>query len=742
MPFDPLAMFNHMISLHSTPFVLVLLLVAGALDVSAQSPWVDFRPSPAGDPADSPIDLRYLNESVAGENGRIVARDGHFVHEKTGTPVRFWGVNGPPANLEPAQLPAVARTLSKYGVNLVRVHTPIFDRQGETDWEKVRSAHQIVAAMKAEGIYTHFSIYFPLWFKPDSDLQWLSGYDGQKPTFATLMINPEFQQRYLGWLKDLLIRPDPETGKSLADDPAVFGVELQNEDSFFFWTFDYRNIPATQMELLERQFAGWLSTKYGSPEDALTAWGTKPLANDRLEQNRVAFRPLWNLANERTKRDQDTVLFLLETQTRFYRETYDTLRSLGFQGLIHASNWATASPQRLGPLEKYSYMAGDFIDRHGYFDCQLEGENAAWSIRDQYSYRDRSALRFDPDEADGGKQFVHPVMDPHYVDAQGIEKPSMISETTFTRPNRYRGEAPWYYAAYGALQDSDAVIHFAFDGYRWEVKPQYWMQPWTLSTPAMMGQFPAAALAYRSGLIATGPVVTDLNLNIDSLLRLEGTPLPQDASFDELRLRDVPSDGRLSPDSRLDPLMHYVGRSRVQFSQEPTSLRLEDYRRWIDRDQQIVRSAGGELTLNYKLGLLTIDAPTIQGVSGNVGNGGAVQLSTLGIECDMDLIHIMAVSLDGAALNKSDKILLQLMTEERATGFSTTSAEDGRRKIESIGSDPWQFREIRGRIALRRPDAQSLQVIQLDHAGLPLGRIGDAERFELAPETLYYLIQR
>jgi hypothetical protein len=49
-------------------------------------------------------------------------------------------------------------------------------------------------------------------------------------------------------------------------------------------------------------------------------------------------------------------------------------------------------------------------------------------------------------------------MDPEYA---GL--PSMISETTWTRPNRYRSEAPLYYAAFGALQDGDAIVHFSFD---------------------------------------------------------------------------------------------------------------------------------------------------------------------------------------------------------------------------------------------------------------------------------------
>src|SRR5690606_13189548 len=201
-------------------------------------------------------------------------------------------------------------------------------------------------------------------------------------------------------------------------------------------------------------------------------------------------------------------------------------------------------------------------DRHGYFSCHHQGENSAWSIRPEHTYFDRSALRFDADKPGQPKQFVHPVMDPQYDD-----KPSMISETTFTRPNRYRSEAPLYFAAYGALQDSDSVVHFAFDGARWQVKPRFWMQPWTIASPAMLGQFPAAALLYRRGLVKPGDTLATVNLNEADLLKLQGTPLPQDASFDELRLKDVPQDGReVKPGQRLDPLLHYAGRAQVNFT--------------------------------------------------------------------------------------------------------------------------------------------------------------------------------
>src|SRR5690606_19370078 len=108
---------------------------------------------------------------------------------------------------------------------------------------------------------------------------------------------------------------------------------------------------------------------------------------------------------------------------------------------------------------------------------------------------DRSALRFDGNSPDKPKLFVHPAMDIKYN-----QLPSMVSEITWNRPNRYRGEAPLYLASYGALQESNAIVHFAWDGAHWQVKPNYWMQPWTLMSPAMLGQFPAAALIFRQGL--------------------------------------------------------------------------------------------------------------------------------------------------------------------------------------------------------------------------------------------------
>ncbi|MGE3822466.1 MAG: hypothetical protein AB7I30_23880, partial [Isosphaeraceae bacterium] len=653
--------------------------------------WFAFDPGSDPYSSGNPIDLRSLNENQAGDGGFIAAREGRFVHADSGQPVRFWAVNGP-AGKDPESLRREARLLAKRGVNLVRVHHAYTNELGDFDPEAVTQAIDVVAAMKAEGIYTHFSIYFPIWLKPAPGTKWLEGYDGQKHPFAALMFNKDFQEVYRGWWKALLTTPHPTSGNRLIDDPAVLGVEIQNEDSFFFWTFDPASIPDPQLRIIESRFHDWIKRRYGSVDVAVRRWNGMRLDRDRPAAGRLAMRPLWNMANEKTPRDKDNAQFLAETQRDFYRDTYRFLKLLGFKGVVTASNWTTANAEILGPIEKYTYTVTDFIDRHGYFGSNHKGDQAAWSIRDGHTFSDRSALRFEAEAPGGPRLFAHPAIDVTY---EG--KPSMISETTWNRPNRYRSEAPLYYAAYGALQGTDAVVHFAFDGANWAVKPNYYMQPWTLSSPAMLGQFPAAALIFRKGLIDEGDVLAEINLRPSALFDLQGTPLPQDAALDELRLKDVPPAGQPPRAGQvIDPLIHYAGRTNVRFQENGGPNRLKDLRPFINRTAKTVTSTHGQVRLDYGKGLLAIDAPMAQGYSGDLRDIGSVLLQQMVVESPLDQMHVVAVSLDDQPIASSKRILLQVMTEEAAAGFRTEPMPDGTRKILSIGTDPWMVRQIEG----------------------------------------------
>jgi hypothetical protein len=718
-----------------------ILIVAASASLSgyaaAESGWFTFDPPLDRFEANCPIDLRSLNEAFAGEHGYITARGAEFIHPANQQPVRFWGVNGFPANGDSAHLRQTARMLAKRGVNLVRLHGAMFDDRGEVDRGKINHAFEAVAALKSAGIYSHFSIYFPLWLNPKPDNAWLQGYNGSQHPFAALLFNKDFQQQYRSWWRALLLTRDPVTGKALIEEPAVFGLEIQNEDSFFFWTFSENNIPDQELRILEGQFADWLAKKYGSIEKGVAHWNGLTQKRDNLAEKRLAFRPLYNMFTEKTVRDADTVQFLFETQRNFYAETYKFLRDIGFKGVITASNWATASPEVFGPLEKLSYTVGDFVDRHGYFSSYHKGKDSEWSIRDGHTYSDRSALKFEGPQPGKPKQFVHPSMDPTYSN-----KPSMISETTWNRPNRFRSEAPLFFAAYGALQGSDAIVHFAFDGDTWSVKPGYFMQPWTLMSPAMMGQFPAAALIFREGLIPEGKVLATINLNPTDLLQLKGTPLPQDAALDELRLKDVPHSGEVKLGQLIDPLIHFAGRVEVTFENKASKTILHDLTSLIDREKQTVRSPDNDLRLDYGKGLLVLDAPRAQGISGNLGGAGEIDLADVTITSSLTLGHIVVVALDNQPISSSARMLLQAMSEEKSTGFTTEPLTNGVMKIANIGHNPWTVKDLTGTVHFKRETAKPLRIQPLDYNGYPAGQSVINQTVKLETGTLYYLITR
>lgn len=696
--------------------------------------WLDVAPVLDGEAAGAALDLRGLNEAAAGDHGFIGVQGRHFVQLGTGRPIRFWGVNGPPRGLSGEPLRRCARLLARHGVNLVRIHAGYFDRQGEVVAAEVDHALEVVEALKAVGIYAHLSIWYPLWFTPAPGTPWLEGYDGSQHPFAALMFNPGFQERYRAWWRALLLTPSPRTGRRLVDEPAVAGVEIQNEDSLLFPTL--LSLPEPQLLQLEALFGRWLAGRHGSLAAAQRAWAAPPLPRDAPQAGRMALRPLWQIVQERTPRDQDTARFLVETESSFYAETSTFLRALGFRGLIGTSNWRAADERILGPLEKLASGGGDFTDHHGYFGAARSGEAASWSLRAGQTFIDRSALRFDADGDAGRRTFENPAFLPRYDG-----KPSMLSEVAWERPSRFRAEAAPFLAAYGALQAAGAVVQFRVESERWVTLNRGVATPWPLTTPGQLGQFPAAALLFRQGLVSPGAVAARIVLGREALHRLEGTPLPQGASLGEAEHAQAIRLGPVLPGRQLDPLLHLVGQVEVEFRTSGTEAVAQPGAGSIDPVRRLVRSTTGELALDYQAGLLIIDAPQAQGAVGALRARPVVETAALRITSTLETGAVLVVALDGAPLGRSRRMLLQVMSEEQASGFRSEPAGSGRRRLLDPGSDPWQVRAITGSVTFTRPDAASLGVTALDLSGRRVRRLGDARRVELLPSTFHYLIE-
>jgi FlaG/FlaF family flagellin (archaellin) len=101
----------------------------------------------------------------------------------------------------------------------------------------------------------------------------------------------------------------------------------------------------------------------------------------------------------------------------------------------------------------------------------------------------------------------------------------------------------------------------------------------------------------------------------------------------------------------------------------------------------------------------------------------------------------VVVSLDNLPLARSRRMLLQAMTEERATGFETEPAGDGLLRIKHIGKDPWQVRSLSGTLRFHRENSRALKFTRLDLNGRTTAGTSTGNSIELDPATIYYLIE-
>src|SRR5262249_49740744 len=120
-----------------------------------------FEPAVDEFATDAVLDLRNLNEPIAGASG-FLRRDGDKIALGNRRPARFWGVNVRPLNVNAdyASHDYLARKLAKLGVNLVRVHGPFFDlidHPGNVDPAALDQLQHFVASMKSAGIYCELS---------------------------------------------------------------------------------------------------------------------------------------------------------------------------------------------------------------------------------------------------------------------------------------------------------------------------------------------------------------------------------------------------------------------------------------------------------------------------------------------------------------------------------------------------------------------------------------------------------
>ncbi len=689
--------------LTTKPFVPNGTVQPGQKLGTAAAGWWAFEPEADAYGADALLDLRGLNEKVAGESGFIRAVGDGF-QLGNGQPVRFWAVNTGHSLCEAddATIEATAAHWAKRGINLVRIHGGMFDRQGNDptriDPDQLKRLHHVIQALKRHGIYTHVSHFFPLWMQ----LKASDGIPGAalgKHPFALPFFEPRMQAIYRSWVKQILTTPIE--GKALIDEPAVACVEIINEDSLLFWTFSAETLGAGPLATLEGHYAAWLTKKYGGLPKAFAAWGQEKHARDNVKDQRAALLDAWNMTRDgmkgesKRKRMVDQVAFLATTQREFYAQTTAYMKELGCRAPISASNWTTADNLVLGGVERWTYLAADVVDKHGYFGGKHEGDAAGHSVREGHRYEDKCALT-DPESV--------PIS---YLQIAG--KPHIDTEIAWNKPNRFIADGNLLVASYAALQGVDGCFWFAAADGNWLNNGN---GKWTWMMPGEIGQSPAAALQYRRGDVQESEAVIRQVTSDADVLALKGTGIAEGSNAD-FRIGEAPKNAQAGALSSFDPLSFFAGKVERTFAKEAQQ-KSQDLSRFIDRQAKQITSVTGELEWHYGVGILSVNTPKSQAVTGFLSQAGAVKLGDLSIQSAMEYGTVHVISLDAQPLATSRKILIQAFSEEQMYGFR---AEKG--VIQDAGRLPINVRDIQATVTFTQ--SPSLMVTPLDLNGYSAG---------------------
>ena len=715
-----------------------------AESAGAKGSWA-FTPSRDEFSTGSLLDLRSLNEKLAGEHGFVArSRDGNDFVLGDGTPARFWAVNDGAFD---KNLSRHARFLAKRGINMVRYHCNITPTNGDLmDIDRTDRDHlwKGVAAMKREGIYVTYSPYWagPARVKPSMGILDTGG----AGNWGLLFFDAKLQTAYKSWLKQVLAETNSYTGIPLAKDPALAIIELQNEDSLLFWTC--QAIKGSARKELRRQFGSFLVEKYGSLASASEKWqhaapSPDQDAPDDFPQGEAALYMTWELTQHRggagqQRRCADQMQFLSQTMYHFNRTMGEYLKKdLGCKQLINAGNWRTADNVTMLDAERWSYSANDVMAVNRYYTGIHEGKDNGWAIINGDRFTDESDL-------------LRPRELPLTL-KQVDGFPMLITESSWVPPLSYQSEGPFLVAAYQSLT--------GIDGYYWfATGEEDWRQPgsangfmpsegkWVCATPMLMGQWPAAALLHRRGYVKRGQPVVNEQRSLGELWERKMPIIAEDPGYDPNRDKAPDAKGS-SYQPGASPLAYLVGPVLVKYGGDPAQSHIADLRAFIHEDRRVVQSNTGELSLDYGLGLCTLNTQKAQGVTGFLTKKTSFGLADVEISSTDDYATVLAVAMDDKPIRISGKILVQVGTSERPSGWQTKSVQVNGglgQEVVSFGHAPWMIARSHISVSVTNPNVS--RAVVLDANGMPEKEIplqdsAGRKVFQFPEDSLYVVLR-
>ena len=423
--------------------------------------------------ADSALDFSWLNHCPAGKYGFVRSTpDGHFAFEN-GERVKFFGINlaFTAALCDKETAEKTAEDLYRAGINIARIHhvdgnfNPsllIYDGDSQRiDEESFDKLDYLAYQLKLRGIYLHIDLC--------TRRTYLEG-DGFSKEEVKQLVHfiksvQHYEERIIA-LQKLFIRQylhhrNPYTGLRYVDDPAVAIVQYINENSIFGDNPPTR--PPIFAKQLDDRFNAWLLEKYGSREALDEAWtrldGAKALRDEEDPENGTVARPeLGNWVEpmleygasyeglESPARHADHVAFLAELQEKNVAQAMTYFDELGVKCVRNYSNLPA------GAADLRMNSGADATENNAYWNHPEGGFIPPVQIH---------SLEFNklrPDKLPHG--FLRHSLG-GLCNGRVSGKPFITTEWCCCI-TPYRADALLQMAAYGAFQDMDGFLLYAY----------------------------------------------------------------------------------------------------------------------------------------------------------------------------------------------------------------------------------------------------------------------------------------
>ena len=613
--------------------------------------------------AGSALDFSGFLDAPAGKYGPvIVTKEGHFAfRDAPEKRIRFFGPNliDSAVYIDKALADDFVTKATRLGYNTVRFHhfeNALLDPRASDsltfDPKALDEFDYLFAELKKHGIYLCLDLYASRATRSEDNIKEIPGRRFEQP-FVMKWLVPISESAMENWKefsRRLLTHRNPYTGLTYAEDPALYSLNLVNENPLvILW-----NLNSSLVPIFEAKYFEYLKEKgLDTPENRSSRGGL--------------FIEFLN----------DLHIKSIEEQKRFLKE------ELKLTALITDINMT--SKFTLNNAREHL----DFVDNHQYWD-HPRFPVAAWQM--PYEFFNSSAIV----NRAGLPRYLMPV--------RIFGKPYTITEFNFCSPNPNRLETAPLVGGYAGLQDWDGLYRFAWSHHRDFMKAVDVPRGFDLVND------PQAQLAERIiNLLFTRNYIRPVRPafafcytqeQLRALKNVADGDYPD--AFTELGLY-----GRIG---MLNAAASFPGVLKLFPLENGWETKLpRDARSALDNLQKSgkIVSANGEIALDSKKKTLKIVAPQceVMTFSGDM-SGKVMKLS------GADRYQTAALlSLDGKKLAESEKLLFIQMPNLGAT--KQKFANERRNLLESWGQLPILLEKCRADVELALPEMK-VEALKLD----------------------------